>query len=137
MGQIKKKIENGYVDFLDEIQNKTIETNREGYTKTIAWGAIITNYQTNRKFQRKYFDFVGGEIEAVSIKKGNVINLRDETQINSIYSNTYNGYYLIIDIGPIEITMEYYPNVADAVKAQKKMNYSVAVAPGSAHLVIV
>jgi hypothetical protein len=123
MEQIKKKIENGYINFSDEVANKTFETFRKGYTKTITWGAIITDYKTIKEFERNYFDFVDSEVEATLLKKGNVINLRDEKKLCHKYSNTCDEYYLILKIDTDEITMENYASIAQAIKAQKKMNY--------------
>lgn len=125
MIKIKKMIINGYADFSKEVQNETKMVYKKGTTKTCTWAATITTYVTAKQFNRVFFDFPDNELEIKPLKKGNVINLRNERKIDNKYSSMFDQYFLIIDIDANEITLEIYPTVAKAVKAQKIMSYVV------------
>lgn len=128
--KIKKMIKNGYSDFSKEVQNET-KVVYKGKTSTGIWAAKITTYVTTKKFNRVFIYFINNELEIKSLKIGDVINLRNERKLNNKYSAMYDQYFLIIDIDANEISLENYPTVAKAVRAQKNMNYAseyVAVA---------
>lgn len=122
---IKKMITNGYADFSKEVKYGT-KVVYKGKTLNGIWAAKITNYVTNKKFHRVFVCFKNNELEIKPLKKGDVINLRNETKLNNNYSAIYEQYFLIIDINSNTITYENYPTVAKAIRAQKNMNYASA-----------
>jgi hypothetical protein len=120
MIRMKKIIENGYINFSDEVKQNIKERIRNGYGKTTTWGAIIIKYDTLKYIKRKYFDFKNDEIEITHIKKGDVLNIRKEVKICYIYSFVCDEYYLIVNIINDQIMIENYPSIAKAISAQKK-----------------
>lgn len=126
MTEIKKMITNGYANFSNEVKNGEKVVYKKGRTKIDAWAAIITNYVTAQQFNRKFLDFIDDELEINLVKVGDVVNLRNEKKLDNTYSVMYDQYFLILDIDAKEITLEKYPSVAKAIKAQKIMNYASA-----------
>lgn len=124
MIQIKKKIKNGYINFFDEVVNNIKERIRDGYGHTESWGATISVYDTLKYIERTYFDFLNYEMDVTNVRKGNVLNIRNEIKICEVYSFVFNGFYLIISITNNEIIMEKYETIAKAVRAQRKKSIS-------------
>ena len=116
---IKKKIKNGYINFFDEVNNNSMERIRNGYGNTESWGATISVYDTLKYIERKYFDFLNYEMNVTNVKKGNVLNIRNEIKICDVYSFVCDEFFLIISISNNEIIMENYETIAKAVRAQR------------------
>jgi hypothetical protein len=121
---IKKKIKNGYINFFDEVKNNTKERIRNGYGHTESWGATISVYDTLKYIERTYFDFLNYKIDLTNVKKGNVLNIRNEIKICHLYSFVCDEFYLIISIDNNEIIMENYETIAKAVRAQRTKSIS-------------
>jgi hypothetical protein len=129
MIQIKKKIKNGYINFFDEVVNNTKERIRDGYGHTESWGATISVYDTLKYIERTYFDFLNYEMDVTNVRKGNVLNIRNEIKICDVYSFVCDEFYLIISISNNEIIMENYETIAKAVRAQRKKSISEGFTP--------
>lgn len=121
---IKKKIKNGYINFFDEVNNNSMERIRNGYGNTESWGATISVYDTLKYIERKYFDFLNYEMNVTNVKKGNVLNIRNEIKICDVYSFVCDEFFLIISISNNEIIMENYETIAKAVRAQRTKSIS-------------
>jgi hypothetical protein len=120
-----KTIKNGYADFSHEVENNNRKIIERYKAKNTSWAARIHDYESATMFKRSFFDFVENELEVNSVNKGDVLNLRDETVKRRRYSDIFDEYYLITNIDDNQMTIENYPTVAQAVKAQKKMNFVI------------
>ncbi|MCF6140486.1 hypothetical protein L1S34_04235 [Flavobacterium sp. K77] len=103
---IKKKIKNGYINFVDEVKNNTKVRIREAYGKTSSWGATISVYDTLKYIERAYFKFLNYEMDVENVRKGNVLNIRNEVKICDVYSFVCDEFYLITSITSNEIILE-------------------------------
>ncbi len=121
---IKKKIKNGNINFVDEVKNNTKPRIRDGYGHTSSWGATISVYDTLKYIERAYFDFLNYEMDVGNVRKGNVLNIRNEIKICDVYSSVCDEFYLITSITSNEIIMENYETIAKAVTAQRKKSIS-------------
>lgn len=121
---IKKKIKNGYINFVDEVKNNSKVRIRDTYGKTSSWGATISVYDTLKYIERAYFKFLNYEMDIENVKKGNVLNIRNEVKICDVHSFVFDEFYLITSITSNTIIMEKYETIAKAVRAQRKKSIS-------------
>jgi hypothetical protein len=129
MTKIRKKIENGYIEFSDDIKKNSRIVCRVGYGRTKSWGSSILVYDTLKYIEKVYFDFKDHKLSLNHIKAGDVINLRNELQICSINSLVFDAFFLVLEITENEILLESYLKLAKAVKGQRVKSISYGFLP--------
>lgn len=116
-----KEIVENYVNFSEEINERLITVRKGlGNCKTTTYGAIISNYESSKKFDRKFIDFDDFELYIKDVNVNDVIELNSTNRISNKYCKQSRFYIYITAITPKELSFEMFETCAGAIKYKNK-----------------